>query len=197
MRFYFILLMVILLTSCKDTKITAKHEIKKEVIYSPLPKEVKHPKNNLPNTHKLRLGKLLFYDPILSGNKDVSCASCHHPDFGYAEGLDLSIGVNGVGLSRSRKFNKNNSIPIVKRNAHTVLNTGFNGINESGYYDPVTAPMFWDVRKESLEQQAIAPIQSLEEMKGFHYSEEEILDTIVARLINIKEYKEYFISSKD
>ena len=55
--------------------------------------------------------------------------------------------------------------------------------------------MFWDVRKESLEQQAIAPIQSLEEMKGFHYSEEEILDTIVARLINIKEYKEYFIKA--
>lgn len=192
MRFYFILLMVILLTSCKDTKITAKHEIKKEVIYSPLPEIVIHPKNNLPNEYKIQLGKLLFYDPVLSGNKDVACVSCHHPDFGYAEGLDLSIGVNGVGLSRSRKFTENNSIPIVKRNAHTVLNTGFNGMNESRIYDPASAPMFWDIRKESLEEQAIAPIQSLEEMKGLRYSEEEILDTIVARLQSIKEYKEYF-----
>ena len=188
MRFYFILLMVILLTSCKDTKITAKHEIKKEVIYSPLPEIVIHPKNNLPNEYKIQLGKLLFYDPVLSGNKDVACVSCHHPDFGYAEGLDLSIGVNGVGLSRSRKFTENNSIPIVKRNAHTVLNTGFNGMNESRIYDPASAPMFWDIRKESLEEQAIAPIQSLEEMKGLRYSEEEILDTIVARLQSIKEY---------
>src|SRR5215210_444287 len=48
------------------------------------------------------LGRLLFWDPILSGQKDVACATCHHPSFGYADGLDLSVGANGVGLGASR-----------------------------------------------------------------------------------------------
>jgi cytochrome c peroxidase len=45
-----------------------------------------------------RLGRLLFWDPILSGNKDTSCATCHHPDFAYADGRDLSRGAGSVGL---------------------------------------------------------------------------------------------------
>lgn len=192
MRYYLILFVVFFFTSCKESKTSSQNEIREQIVYRPLPTEVLHPENNLPNEHKIQLGKLLFYDPILSGNKDVACVSCHHPDFGYAEGLDLSIGVNGEGLSRSRKFAKNNTIPLVKRNAHSVLNTAFNGMNERGQYDPATAPMFWDIRKKSLEEQAIAPIQSLEEMKGNRFSEVEILDTIVTRLSEIKEYQEYF-----
>jgi len=186
--------LVVVLMSCVPSK---KKEIKGQVsqdnsIYIPLPKTITSPKDNLSNPEKVILGKLLFYDPILSGNKDVACATCHHPNFGYAEGIDLSIGVNGKGLSRNREFIKPNDIPFAKRNAHTVLNTAFNGIGLDGEYNPKNAPMFWDAREKSLEEQAIGPIKSMEEMRGKLISEDEILDTVVNRLKNIPEYVSLF-----
>ncbi|MDA1155615.1 MAG: cytochrome-c peroxidase, partial [Proteobacteria bacterium] len=48
------------------------------------------------------LGQLLFYDPILSGNRDVSCATCHHPAFGTSDGLSLGLGDGGMGLGPDR-----------------------------------------------------------------------------------------------
>ncbi len=47
-----------------------------------------------------QLGQLLFYDPLLSGNKEVACATCHHPAFGTGDGLSLSLGDGGMGLGR-------------------------------------------------------------------------------------------------
>ena len=141
---------------------------------------------------KTNLGKMLFWDPILSGDKDVACVSCHHPDFGYAEDLDISIGSNGVGLGSKRHFQTPNTIGFVKRNAHTVLNTAFNGMDEKGDYDPVNAPMFWDLRKKTLELQSLEPIKSLEEMRGYHFTDSTALDSVVARLKNIEEYRQLF-----
>lgn len=57
---------------------------------SALPRGVTAPPNNQASPEKIALGRLLFWDPILSGSKDVACATCHHPDFGYAENLDHS-----------------------------------------------------------------------------------------------------------
>ncbi|HZX75357.1 MAG TPA: cytochrome-c peroxidase, partial [Cyclobacteriaceae bacterium] len=74
----------------------------------------------------LELGQMLFWDPILSGNRDVSCATCHHPDFAYADSRDLSIGTLGVGLGPDRM---QTTVPPVRRNAHTIVNTAFNGLN--------------------------------------------------------------------
>ena len=48
------------------------------------------------------LGRLLFWDPILSGAEDVACATCHHPDFAYADGRELSLGSGAVGLGPGR-----------------------------------------------------------------------------------------------
>src|SRR5687767_10894626 len=48
------------------------------------------------------LGELLFWDPILSGPKDVACATCHHPDFAWADGRALSLGTGAVGLGPAR-----------------------------------------------------------------------------------------------
>ncbi|MBL8187428.1 MAG: hypothetical protein JNK38_05450, partial [Acidobacteria bacterium] len=45
------------------------------------------PRNNLGEASKVELGYQLFFDPILSNDKTTSCASCHHPDFGMADGL--------------------------------------------------------------------------------------------------------------
>ncbi|WP_298971032.1 cytochrome c peroxidase [uncultured Roseobacter sp.] len=48
------------------------------------------------------LGHSLFYDTILSGNRNISCAHCHHPDFGTGDGLSLGIGEGGQGLGPDR-----------------------------------------------------------------------------------------------
>ena len=47
---------------------------------------------------KEELGRLLFFDKELSGNRNISCATCHHPLTGSAEGLSLAVGEGGRGL---------------------------------------------------------------------------------------------------
>ncbi|MGN6492783.1 MAG: cytochrome-c peroxidase [Agriterribacter sp.] len=157
-----------------------------------LPLTVISPENNPSSPEKIELGRLLFYDPILSGGKDVACATCHHPEFGYAESLELSIGTNGKGLGEKRRFNSPNNIPFVKRNAQTLLNTAFNGIKPSGDYSPEHAPMFWDNRASSLEQQALMPVKTLEEMMGHDFKEDGIAAEVVSRVNNIPQYKTLF-----
>lgn len=139
------------------------------------------------------LGKLLFYDPILSGNKDVACATCHHPDFAYSDGRDLSIGVQAIGLGPKRDF-ISGIISFTKRKSMTILNTAFNGMDENGNYDPTNVPMFWDSRVNSLEEQALIPIKSDLEMRGDTYSEASAVDSVLARLRNIPEYRSLFTS---
>ena len=48
------------------------------------------------------LGRLLFYDKILSGNRNISCGTCHHHDLGGSDGLSLGIGEGGEGLGTKR-----------------------------------------------------------------------------------------------
>ncbi len=160
--------------------------------YTALPKTVKSPTDNPSTPEKEALGKLLFYDPILSGNKDVACATCHHPDNGYAEFLDISIGPNASGLGTRRKFNASNDIPFVKRNAPTIINSAYNGMDAFGNYEPSEATMFWDDRVKSLEKQALEPIKAFEEMRGHGIAEDSILQTVVDRVKDIPEYQKLF-----
>ncbi len=157
-----------------------------------LPLTVNAPADNPQTAQKIALGKVLFWDPILSGNKDVACASCHHPSFGFSDGLDLSIGVNGTGLGTARHFLAPNTIPFVKRNSMSIINTAFNGMNAAGNYDPVTAAMFFDNRTHSLELQSVEPIKTLEEMRGNSIVGTAILDTVVARLKAVPQYTQLF-----
>ncbi len=168
-----------------------------------------------PGTHTaaVRLGRLLFWDPILSGTKDTSCATCHHPDFAYADGRDLSRGTGSVGLGSKRVDVSRGQIPVVKRNSPTILNVAFNGVDDDDDDDddddgdlrgrrrfdvtPLTvdqarAPMFWDSRVRSLETQALEPIKALEEMRGHAYPEAEAVDTVVARITKVPEYVALF-----
>jgi cytochrome c peroxidase len=158
----------------------------------PLPESFATPANNPQSQAKVELGRLLFWDPILSGNQEVACGTCHHPDFGYAEDLDISIGVDGAGLGSRRRFVGDDPIPFVKRNSQTVLNAAFNGIDLDGNYDPSTAPMFWDVRAEGLESQALLPIVTFEEMRGHAFTEDEALEAVVNRLDENAEYRSLF-----
>ncbi|MXX36553.1 MAG: cytochrome C peroxidase, partial [Gemmatimonadetes bacterium] len=59
---------------------------------------VPYPENNTYNPARVELGRLLFFDPILSGEKDTACGTCHLPTFGLADGLPLAVGVGGQGL---------------------------------------------------------------------------------------------------
>jgi cytochrome c peroxidase len=161
-------------------------------VLAALPSAVSSPGNNPTTPEKVALGRLLFFDPILSGHKDVACATCHHPEFGYAESLDLSIGVNGRGMGSHRSFREPNDIPLVKRNAQTILNTAFNGLTLKASPRPEQSPMFWDLRVQSLEKQALEPIKAFEEMRGHQYAEAVAVDSVVRRLAAIPEYQTLF-----
>lgn len=102
-----------------------------------LPDKAPEPKSNLTTVIKVELGKKLFFDPRLSGDNNMSCASCHNPLFGWSDGL---------------KTAKGNKSMTLRRASPTVMNSGFNTIQ------------MWDGRAASLEEQAMGPMKSHEEM---------------------------------
>jgi cytochrome c peroxidase len=161
-------------------------------IIGSLPFDAVAPPDNPTTPEKIALGRLLFWDPVLSGGRDVACATCHHPDFGYSDGLDLSIGAHGLGLGATRRFDTPGRRPFTRRNSPTLLNIGFAGVDMSFTYDPAAAPMFWDARVRSLETQALEPIKALEEMRGATVEGPVALDTVISRLQAIPDYQTRF-----
>lgn len=155
---------------------------------APLPRQVPAPADNPTTPAKVALGKLLFWDPVLSGEKDVACVTCHHPDHGFADGRALSLGTGAVGLGPDRQDRSGGRIPVVRRHAPTVLNAAFNGWTAEGWPVAEAAPMFWDHRLQGLEAQALAPLLAREEMRGDAYPEAVALDSVVARLRAIPAY---------
>ena len=97
-------------------------------------------KRNTSNENIVNLGKLLFYDPILSGNNKRACASCHRADNGFAEPLEKSVMFGQDGF--------------VGRNAPTLLNTAL----QKAY--------FHDARTTYLEDQVVEVNQNTNEMHG-------------------------------
>jgi cytochrome c peroxidase len=91
------------------------------------------PPDNPMTEEAIALGRMLFYDPILSSDSTMSCASCHHQDKAFTDGMATSVGVLGLNGDRS-------SMPLV--------NLAF---NPRGF--------FWDGRSASLEEQALVPIE--------------------------------------
>lgn len=153
-----------------------------------------YPADGRPSAARVALGRSLFFDPILSGEMDVACATCHHPSFGFADGRSFSVGAGGVGLGPDRRptGSRLTGLPIglVPRNSPTVLNAAFNA-------DETGAPsdrglQFWDGRTLGLEEQAREPIMSRTEMAGDAYPPEVARDSVVARLRAIPEYVRLF-----
>lgn len=138
------------------------------------------------DTKQVELGKLLFWDPILSGDRDVACATCHLPEASYTDSQHQAIGVGGVGRAQNRSIGYAGRVP---RNSQTILNTVWNGINEFGLFDPDAAPMFWDNRTRSLESQALEPMRSREEMRGDAYTVDQIDAELARRLNDIPAYQ--------
>ena len=73
------------------------------------------------------LGQLLYYDKLLSGNRNISCGTCHSHEHASADGLSLGIGEGGIGLGPKRLLSKRLSdVPKkrVPRNANALFNLG-------------------------------------------------------------------------
>lgn len=141
---------------------------------------------------QIELGRLLFFDPILSATRDVACATCHHPQHGWADARPTPLGIHATGLGPTRKLVKNAEFIPLLRNTPTILNVAFNGIESDKPFDPTKAPMFWDNRVQSLEAQALAPIRQREEMRGDVCSETEAVPAMIERLKAIPEYVKLF-----
>ncbi len=90
----------------------------------------------------VELGRLLFYDPILSGDQATACATCHSEIWGLSDGLARSVGVDGKGPTGPGRTGPN----VTRRNAQTLWNVAFR------------RDLFWDGREHSLEAQALAPL---------------------------------------
>jgi cytochrome c peroxidase len=122
------------------------------------PAGVPHPEDNASSPAREQLGRTLFFDPRLSGSGWISCASCHNPGLSWGDGLPRAI---GHGMQQ------------LGRRTPTILNLAW-------------APaLFWDGRAESLEEQALGPIQAPGEMNL-------TLEEMVQRLENIRGYRQLF-----
>ncbi|MEZ5553527.1 MAG: cytochrome c peroxidase [Pseudomonadales bacterium] len=86
---------------------------------------------------QIDLGRYLFFDPLLSADHTLSCASCHHPDYGFSDGRDRSIGITGEK---------------VRRSAPSLWNVAF------------LRRLFWDGRSSTLEDQVRGPLFAADEM---------------------------------
>ena len=137
------------------------------------------------------LGQLLFYDPLLSGNKEVACATCHHPSLGTGDGLSLSLGDGGKGLGLKRVVDSQN-LPEqrVPRNAQPLFNLGAKQIRAlfhdgrvevdaaraSGLRTPLEDEMIGGFAS-IISAQTMFPVLSGDEMAG-HYSENNISQAV-------------------
>jgi cytochrome c peroxidase len=120
------------------------------------------------NPAMVALGQALLFDKILSGNRDISCATCHDPTQHLGDGLALAVGTGGSGLGPARTLGAERQ--FVPRNAPTLLNSA------------IGLPyIFWDGRltrfgpplpdvvvptTDLLQGQAMLPVLNRREMRG-------------------------------
>jgi cytochrome c peroxidase len=95
------------------------------------------PSDNPPREAVVTLGRKLFFDKRLSRKNTVSCATCHDPNYGFADRHSVSVGSEGRSGSR---------------NSPSVLNSAF------------VEPLMWDGKPKTLEGQSFLPFESREEL---------------------------------
>jgi cytochrome c peroxidase len=121
-----------------------------------------HPEDNPPTPAKVELGKLLFFEPRMSGSGQLACASCHDPDLGWADGRTASFGHN-------RR--------LLARNSPSILNGGRR------------STLFWDGRAASLEEQAHLVMTNIDEM---HSGDAVVVDQLAKVPEYLKRFRDVF-----
>jgi cytochrome c peroxidase len=119
----------------KDLVFEAGHESLQDWL---LPDKPPYPEDNEPTAERVELGKMLFFDPRIGGDGNMSCASCHNPLLGWSDALPTAKGFKSQVLGRAT--------PV-------VTNTAYNSLQ------------MWDGRKKTLEDQAIGPMEASVEMQ--------------------------------
>lgn len=140
-----------------------------------------------PAIEEVELGRLLFWDAELSGNRNISCGTCHHPRFGSSDGLSLGIGEGGVGLGPERRPDPEDyPEQRIPRNSPALWNVGATGFTvlfadgriehdqarPSGFRTPLEDEMV-EGFNSLLAAQTMFPVLSQDEMAG-HYNENDI-----------------------
>ena len=110
---------------------------------------------------QIDLGRLLFFDPVLSGDNNLSCANCHNPRLGFSDGMGRSVGSGGR---------------INKRSAPTLSNTAF------------LDTFFWDSCSPSLEDQALDSLFAGDEMASTPNRMAEACRLLLANIKNRSGY---------
>lgn len=105
------------------------------------------PVENPTTPEKVTLGRLLFFDPVLSADNDIACATCHHPDYGFGDGLPVAVGRGGEDVGPQRSGGTS-----LMRNTPGLWNVAYDSI------------LFWDGREDSLERQVLVPLTRHDEM---------------------------------
>ena len=137
-----------------------------------------------PSPEKVELGRLLFFDKILSGNRNISCATCHHPQFSTSDGVALALGEGARGLGPERRAGSGEADAVyerVPRNAPALFNLGAKEyttmfhdgrveVDSEGYYEGgfITPAKFKlpEGLENVLAAQAMFPVTSPTEMAG-------------------------------
>jgi len=169
----------------------------------------------------VELGRFLMFDKELSGNRDISCATCHHPLLHTGDGLSVSIGTGGTGLGPSRLLGEGRV--LIPRNAPEVFDRGapewrtmfwdgrVSGTPETGFSTPAGAALPPGL-DSVLAAQAMFPVTSRDEMRGasgdvdvFGAANElallpdndftAIWGALMARLLAIPEYVDLFAAA--
>ena len=141
------------------------------------------PIGNVPvqNPALVDLGRSLFFDKLLSGNRDISCATCHSASAHAGDGLSLSIGTGAVGTGTARTLGAGRQ--FVPRNAPTLLNVGlglfymfwdarvseggpFGGPAGNGRFNTSTSVVLPPGVANLLAAQAMFPVANRDEMRG-------------------------------
>ncbi|MGX9354307.1 cytochrome-c peroxidase [Roseobacteraceae bacterium S113] len=143
------------------------------------------------------LGRKLFFDPILAGNNNIACATCHHPTLGTGDAMSLSIGEGGEGLGDARIVDASNQPKQrIPRNAPALWNLGakeFVVMFHDGRVE-IDADSMYGIRMPAgrtlerpldtaLAAQNILPILSGDEMAG-HPGENPVADAVAADKIH-------------
>jgi cytochrome c peroxidase len=163
------------------------------------------------------LGRALFFDKILSGNRDIACATCHQPAAALGDGLSLSVGTGGTGTGTARAPGPGRE--LVPRHAPSLLNAGL-GLSYMFWDGRLATGGFGGIRTQAdspippgvsdgLVAQAMLPVLNRREMRGdsgdtdvFGDSNElallgddqhhEIWRAIMRRLLALPEYANMF-----